>query len=244
MKRRSLLQVLGLAGAGTLLSGCEYVFGRDWAFNEKLSLVVSTPTGDKTGVAVTHWQMSKSPGMFYSLGGLGGNQTGEAAVIDLGEGKLLFALLGKPDPVLGLYQKNQVADGLEDALDEMTSKKISSAVPADQYPLLVTFDNIADPKSVKQVKPSDLAATFGAAHHLAADVSDARSVFRIEGAGADAVIARLCPVDLQNLPGGEIRRTRAAQVACALWRADGGITLVAFRSVARYVFDILANAAR
>ena len=166
MKRRSLLQVLGLAGAGTLLSGCEYVFGRDWAFNEKLSLVVSTPTGDKTGVAVTHWQMSKSPGMFYSLGGLGGNQTGEAAVIDLGEGKLLFALLGKPDPVLGLYQKNQVADGLEDALDEMTSKKISSAVPADQYPLLVTFDNIADPKSVKQVKPSDLAATFGAGYSL------------------------------------------------------------------------------
>ena len=89
-----------------------------------------------------------------------------------------------------------------------------------------------------------IVTTLGSAHHLAADVSDARSVFRIEGAGADAVIARLCPVDLQNLPGGEIRRTRAAQVACALWRADGGITLVAFRSVARYVFDILANAAR
>ena len=89
-----------------------------------------------------------------------------------------------------------------------------------------------------------IAATFAAAHHLAADVSDARSVFRIEGAGADAVIARLCPVDLPRLSDGEIRRTRAAQVACALWRADGGITLVAFRSVARYVFDILANAAR
>ncbi len=89
-----------------------------------------------------------------------------------------------------------------------------------------------------------IATTFGAGHHLAADVSDARSVFRIEGAGADAVIARLCPVDLPGLPDGEIRRTRVAQVACALWRADGGITLVAFRSVARYVFDILANAAR
>ena len=89
-----------------------------------------------------------------------------------------------------------------------------------------------------------IAATLGSAHHLAADVSDARSVFRIEGAGADAVIARLCPVDLPRLPAGEIRRTRAAQVPCALWRADGGITLVAFRSVARYVFDILTNAAR
>ena len=89
-----------------------------------------------------------------------------------------------------------------------------------------------------------LTAMMGGAHHLAVDVSDARSVFRIEGAGADAVISRLCPVDLQHLPEGEMRRTRAAQVACALWRSDGGITLVAFRSVARYVFDILANAAR
>lgn len=89
-----------------------------------------------------------------------------------------------------------------------------------------------------------IAASFGSAHHLAVDVSDARSVFRIEGAAADEVIARLCPVDLPRLVEGEIRRTRVAQVACALWRADGGITLVAFRSVARYVFDILANAAR
>ncbi|MGQ0567888.1 MAG: sarcosine oxidase subunit gamma [Gemmobacter sp.] len=89
-----------------------------------------------------------------------------------------------------------------------------------------------------------IAAALGAAHHLAVDVSDARSVFRIEGEAADSVIARLCPIDLPRLAEGELRRTRAAQVPCALWRADGGITLVAFRSVARYVFDLLANAAR
>jgi sarcosine oxidase subunit gamma len=89
-----------------------------------------------------------------------------------------------------------------------------------------------------------IAGAFGQGHHLAVDVSDARSVFRIEGAGADETIARLCPVDIARLPEGEMRRTRAAQVACALWRNEGGITLIAFRSVARYVFDILANAAR
>jgi sarcosine oxidase subunit gamma len=89
-----------------------------------------------------------------------------------------------------------------------------------------------------------VAAALGDAHHLAADLSDARSVFRIEGPAADRVVSSLCPVDLVRLAEGEIRRTRAAQVACALWRSDGGFTLVAFRSVARYVFDILANAAR
>lgn len=100
------------------------------------------------------------------------------------------------------------------------------------------------PRAQVQTALATIATTLGTAHHLAADVSDARSVFRIEGAGADSVIAKLCPVELPRLAQGEIRRTRAAQVACALWRADGGITLVAFRSVARYVFDILANAAR
>lgn len=83
---------------------------------------------------------------------------------------------------------------------------------------------------------------FGSAHFLAADVSDARAVFRITGPGAEGVIARLCPVDLRHLPKGELRRTRAAQVACALWRIEDGFTLVAFRSVGRYMRDLLTNA--
>jgi sarcosine oxidase, subunit gamma len=107
----------------------------------------------------------------------------------------------------------------------------------DEYLIVIPRPEVSDALG-------KIAQAMGPAHHLATDVSDARSVFRIEGAGSDATIARLCPVDLPRLPEGEIRRTRVAQVACALWRADSGITLVAFRSVARYVFDILANAAR
>ena len=94
-------------------------------------------------------------------------------------------------------------------------------------------------------------AAFGKAlagvHHLAVEVSDARAVFRITG-NLDAVrevLAKLTPADLA--PGafeeGEVRRTRLAQVAAAFWIEDGGVTLVCFRSVARYVFDLLANAA-
>ncbi len=62
-----------------------------------------------------------------------------------------------------------------------------------------------------------------AEHHLAADVSDARAVFRIEGAKADQVLAKLCPVDLATLEPGELRRTRAAQVAAAFWRKTAAI---------------------
>lgn len=80
-------------------------------------------------------------------------------------------------------------------------------------------------------------------HFLAADVSDARAVFRIEGEKADQVLAKLCPVDLARLEPGELRRTRAAQVAAAFWAEEGGYTLVSFRSVAGYVMGILSLSA-
>ena len=82
-------------------------------------------------------------------------------------------------------------------------------------------------------------------HHLVADVSDARAMFRIKGAKADQVLMKLCPVDLPTLAEGELRRTRAAQVAAALWKSDKDeFTLVSFRSVAGYVFGALEVSAR
>jgi len=82
-----------------------------------------------------------------------------------------------------------------------------------------------------------------AGHHLAVDVSDARAAFRIDGPAAGQVLQKLSPVDFDTLPAGELRRTRAAQVAVALWRDQTGFTLICFRSVARYVFDLLSHAA-
>lgn len=89
-----------------------------------------------------------------------------------------------------------------------------------------------------------LATGLAKTHHLAADVSDARAVFRIEGAKADQVLAKLCPVDLPTLAPNELRRTRAAQVAAAFWAQEGGYTLVSFRSVAGYVMGLLATSAK
>ena len=90
-----------------------------------------------------------------------------------------------------------------------------------------------------------LADRLAEIHHLAADVSDMRAVFRVEGPGAREALAKLCPVDLA--PGafepGELRRTRLGQVPAAFWMEEGGVTLVCFRSVAAYAFDVLAGAA-
>ena len=83
-------------------------------------------------------------------------------------------------------------------------------------------------------------------HYLAENVSDARAVFRILGAGGREVLAKLTPADLRPgaLGTGRLRRTRLAQVPAAFWfRDETTIELIAFRSVADYVFDLLTVAA-
>lgn len=89
-----------------------------------------------------------------------------------------------------------------------------------------------------------VAKALAGEHHLAADVSDARAVFRVEGTKAGQVMAKLSPVDLAALEPGELRRTRVAQVAGAFWADETGYTLVCFRSVAAYVMGLLEHSAR
>ena len=84
-------------------------------------------------------------------------------------------------------------------------------------------------------------------HYLAVNVSDARAVFRISGEGWREVLAKLTPADLHPdaFGPGAVRRTRLAQVAAAFWMTDeASVDLVCFRSVARYVFDLLSSAGR
>ncbi|MFN3644145.1 MAG: sarcosine oxidase subunit gamma [Gemmobacter sp.] len=91
-----------------------------------------------------------------------------------------------------------------------------------------------------------LAPPLAGTHHLLADVSDARAVFCLAGPGTRGVLARLCPVDFD--PGafgpGDVRRSRAAQVAAAIWAEDvADFRLACFRSVEGYVAALLGRAA-
>lgn len=91
-----------------------------------------------------------------------------------------------------------------------------------------------------------MTATLGDSFAMAVDVSDARAVFRVEGKGAREVLAKLSPVDLspEAFGAGMIRRSRLSQVPAAFWMVgEDAFEVVCFRSVARYVFDILGDAA-
>ena len=83
-------------------------------------------------------------------------------------------------------------------------------------------------------------------HYLAANVSDARAVLRLEGAGVREVLAKLTPADIsgQAFPPGQMRRSRLAQAAAAFWMLDEQtVEVVCFRSVADYVYGVLKQAA-
>lgn len=120
---------------------------------------------------------------------------------------------------------------------EINGDRACGWMSPDEYLLIVPYAEVADALA-------KLTKALAGDHHLAVDVSDARAVFRVEGDKATDVLCKLSPVDFDRLETGELRRTRAAQVAAAMWMQDGSFTVVCFRSVARYVFDLLANAAR
>lgn len=74
------------------------------------------------------------------------------------------------------------------------------------------------------------------------DIGDARLAYDLTGPEADDVLATLTPADLTALAPAEIRRTRLAQIPAAFWHIEGGYRIVAFRSVATYLHDLLTNA--
>ena len=114
--------------------------------------------------------------------------------------------------------------------------KAAGWMSPDEYLLILPYSQIA-------AALASLAHSLAGQHHLAANVSDARAVFHIAGAKADQVLKKIAPVDIDGLAPGEIRRTRAAQVAAAFWADGEGYTLVCFRSVAGYMMALLSHSA-
>lgn len=141
-------------------SGCN-PFPETWQWNQKLTVEVVTPEGVRVGSAITsvRWQEKNSSGNYP------GSYRGEATVVDLGQGRFLFALLSEETRYLALRtfadvlgEKAQIS---EVGFEAMADTKGMREVPRENYPLLVTFHDINDPTTVTHVDPDDLAASFG-----------------------------------------------------------------------------------
>ena len=102
------------------------------------------------------------------------------------------------------------------------------------------------PYASAQEMADTLAQKLTKVHALVVNVSDARSAFELRGSALREVIAKLAPVDMspEAFQPGQVRRTRFAQVAGAVWMTDASTArVVCFRSVAAYMFGILSHAA-
>lgn len=123
---------------------------------------------------------------------------------------------------------------------EITLKKGHGAawMSPDELLLFVPHESV-------QKNVETLSKALRDVHHLVADVSNMRAMFRVEGEKAREVLAKLSPTDLapEQFTEGELRRTRLGQAAAAFWVEDNGITVIGFQSVAQYLFDLLRMSA-
>jgi hypothetical protein len=162
LSRRNLLQITILASAAALLSSCG---NSTYSWSQKLTVTVQTPQGEKSGSAVVG--IKAWYGNVIDVGRTADIKLqGEAAVVDLGNGKYLFALLGEED-------KSRAWQTFHDELPKGTAEAWAAIsgmqghkkeLLGARYPMLVTFGNLSDPKSVKQA--SDVSATFGSGYSL------------------------------------------------------------------------------
>jgi hypothetical protein len=157
------------------LSACG---GRSASYRYKLTLAVDTPDGVKAGSSVVEVQYREA-GM--PIFGVVRRLNGEALYLDLGPGKRpLVVLLTKqldtgsttelhwthdmgpmPNFLLGLYGTKLSHDTNTEIVSTLDSLRGLRAITAADLPHLVTFADVADPKSVIGVDPNDLQATLG-----------------------------------------------------------------------------------
>jgi hypothetical protein len=173
MKRFWATMMIALAAAGLVACGSNY------SWNQKLTVTVETPEGIKTGSAVT--RVSANVGKQWATGDqriLSLSYGGEATIVDLGRGKYIFALLSSSgfsstewlaDYAFGPPETNNSDDQITRLNKHYTQYMPPlgpKAVPQKNYPTLVTFTDLNDPKSVRLVDPADIADTFGQGYRL------------------------------------------------------------------------------
>jgi hypothetical protein len=159
---------IAVALALLTLSACK----RETSWNQRLTIVVETPTGEVNGSSVTRVVNTETSGSLVlpEARGVRNAVTGEAVVIEVAPGRYLFALLGgSDDQYRDASHWVYPAYNLGDAGSYSAAMSIVQAQPYDTpvplppegWPLMVTFTDIADPTSVASVDPADLAASFG-----------------------------------------------------------------------------------
>ena len=168
--RRFFLAALALTSAG-VLSACGY---RGETVRYRLTVDVDTPQGLRSGSSVLEArirQSGKNSLLTPEARGVRTDLKGEAVTVEMPDGRLLFALLRRPGgyagQIVGLFNYVTPLPKFEGEyasvrrVEYLKEHGGAGVVPPERYPMLVTFDDINDPTSIREVDPGDLAASFG-----------------------------------------------------------------------------------
>lgn len=145
------------------LSGCND--DRKWSWHQKLTITVMTPSGMKIASSVQRGTIEKY-GWWQHQWGYDGSEyvTGESVVLEVAPGKYLFALLSSTPRAWTVFVPNE--EFRESAGPALAALRETREVSQKDYPLLVTFEDINDPTSIRRVDPQRLDAVFGAGYRL------------------------------------------------------------------------------
>ena len=169
MTRRGVMGLFVL-GAAISLAGC----GERAEVRTKVSIEVVTPQGVRAGSSVWSWTLSKAGVALASP--YDGRFRGEAVAVDLPNGRTLFALVKDQEMLAERQFRDLKPEGPEDRVADIRAiaKQVGAQRrlgclprPDENYsaiydcPLLVTFRDIRDPKSVERVDPAALDKSFG-----------------------------------------------------------------------------------
>ena len=175
--RRGLM--LLFTGSAMIAAAACGLLNSNYHYRYRMAVEVDTPEGLKTGSAVHEQIVGKSNVDVGELSGKRGIRTrGEAIAVDLPGGQTLFALIPDSQVAQAVLDPEWHNDWVESAR-RITSHQTPSnpltmtpgrsaarlAKPAG-YPLLVRFRDINDPKTIEEVDPNNLGASFGAGVHL------------------------------------------------------------------------------
>ena len=212
-----MVRLLGLLGVVLLvLTGCS----PSEAWNQRLTLVIETPQGEVRGAVVQRidWEGTGAIGRALFSGvdpsSASVRVTGEALAVEVVPGRWLFALLkggegwqGEPGLNAGFaiaVPRGHFAKSAEGVREIVGFPKVRPVeLPPEAWPMLVTFDDIGKPETVREVDPEDLAAVFGEGVRLQAVMLEITEEAVTEGR-VEGVLGWLGPYPEPSLgPPGE-----------------------------------------
>jgi hypothetical protein len=134
--------------AGVLLAIIFFTFVSSCSsdrMNYRMTVVVETPEGIKTGSAVRELRWGSEPAILPSSGGRGCSQYGEAVIVDLGKRGVLFATMNTPGG--DSYYACWIVNFFENHPDAAFGVKL--ILPYKKYPKFVYFRDLKDQNSVE-----------------------------------------------------------------------------------------------